>query len=152
MIKNILKTLQDTGDIMMDKAAEINEAAKEKFQDAKDHTKEKMMSVIEEWVELLPKLTAMGFEMTSFGVAMSISPCMLLEMKTHTARFSEERIRVLIEENKNEKSIKLLLGIIKTTLQLHKKSKATIKEDLIVKIEVKLSPEIKVFIGKPELL
>ena len=32
---------------------------------------------------------------------------------------------------------------------LHKKTNARMKDELIVRVEVKLSPEIKVFIGKP---
>lgn len=140
MLKNILKTLQDTGELVMDKASEINDAAKEK-----------VMSVIDEWVEILPKLMSLGFEMTSFGISMSISPCMLAELKGSTSDFTEERIKILLEQYKDEKSIKFFLNVIKTTLLLHKKTNASKKNELIVRLEVKLSPEIKVFIGRPEL-
>ena len=60
MLKNILKTLQDTGDLVKEKATELNESAKEKI-----------MSGIEEWVEILPKLKTIGLEMTAFGISMS---------------------------------------------------------------------------------
>ena len=87
MLKNILKSLQDAGDLVMDKASEINDAAKDK-----------VMSVIDEWVEILPKLMTLGFEMTSFGISMSISPCMLAELKGNTADFSEEKIKNLLPQ------------------------------------------------------
>lgn len=152
MLKNILKTLQVTGDIVVEKASELNDAAKEKFQEAKEQTRDKVLSIIEEWVELLPKLMALGFEMTSFGISMSLSPCMLAELKGKTDDFSEERIKELLETHKEDKSLKLFLNVIKTTFVLHKKTNAGMKDDLIVRVEVKLSPEIKVFIGQPQLL
>jgi len=151
MLKNILKTLQETGDIVVEKASELNDAAKEKFQEAKEQTRDKVLSIIEEWVELLPKLMALGFEMTSFGISMSLSPCMLAELKGKTDDFSEERIKELLEIHKDDKSLKLFLNVIKTTFVLHKKTNAGMKDDLIVRVEVKLSPEIKVFIGQPQL-
>ena len=151
MLKNILKTLQETGDIVVEKASELNDAVKEKFQEAKEQTRDKVLSIIEEWVELLPKLMALGFEMTSFGISMSLSPCMLAELKGKTDDFSEERIKELLEIHKEDKSLKLFLNVIKTTFVLHKKTNAGMKDDLIVRVEVKLSPEIKVFIGQPQL-
>ena len=151
MLKNILKTLQETGDIVVEKASELNDTAKEKFQEAKEQTRDKVLSIIEEWVELLPKLMALGFEMTSFGISMSLSPCMLAELKGKTDDFSEERIKELLEIHKEDKSLKLFLNVIQTTFVLHKKTNAGMKDDLIVRVEVKLSPEIKVFIGQPQL-
>ena len=62
---------------MIEKAPEINDAAKEKLNEAKEQTRDKVLSIIEEWVELLPKLMALGFEMTSFGISMSLNPRML---------------------------------------------------------------------------
>lgn len=141
MLKNLFSTLQEAGAIVMDKAGEINDAAKEKI-----------MSTIDEWVEILPKIQALGFDMTSFGVSMSLSPVLMTELKGKSADFTPERLTELMTEYKDVKSIKLFLNVIKTTLALHQKTKAPQNEILIVKIEVKLSPEIKVFLGKPELL
>ena len=53
---------------------------------------------------------------------------------------------------KTDKTLKLFLNVLKTTIVLHKKSKAELKEDLFVRIDVKLSPEIKVYIGQPCIL
>jgi hypothetical protein len=141
MLKNLFSTLQEAGTIVMDKAGEINDAAKEKI-----------MSTIDEWVEILPKIQALGFDMTSFGISMSISPVLMTELKGKSADFAPERLTELMTEYKDVKSIKLFLNVIKTTLALHQKTKAPLNEILIVRIEVKLSPEIKVFLGKPELL
>jgi hypothetical protein len=141
MLKNLFNTIQEAGVLVMDKAGELNEVAKEKI-----------MSTIDEWVEILPKLQALGFEMTSFGISMSISPVLMAELRGKTSDFDPERIAALMIEYKDVKTVKFFLNVIKTTLSLHQKTQAPINEILIVKIEVKLSPEIKVFIGKPELL
>jgi hypothetical protein len=141
MLKSIIKTLQDTGDLVKEKAGELNESAKEKI-----------MSGIEDWIEILPKIKALGFETTAFGISMSISPCLNVELKGKTADFTEEKIREYLEMFKAEKSLKLFLNVLKTTIVLHKKSKAELKEDIFVRIDVKLSPEIKVYIGQPSIL
>jgi hypothetical protein len=132
MLKNIIKTLQDTGDLVKEKAGELNESAKEKI-----------MSGIEDWIEILPKIKALGFETTAFGISMSISPCLNVELKGKTADFTEEKIREYLEMFKTDKTLKLFLSVLKTTIVLHKKSKAELKEDIFVRIDVKLSPEIK---------
>jgi hypothetical protein len=141
MLKNIIKTLQDTGDLVKEKAGELNESAKEKI-----------MSGIEDWIEILPKIKALGFETTAFGISMSISPCLNVELKGKTADFTEEKIKEYLEMFKTEKTLKLFLSVLKTTIVLHKKSKAELKEDIFVRIDVKLSPEIKVYIGQPCIL
>ncbi|MBK8621935.1 MAG: hypothetical protein IPN79_09270 [Saprospiraceae bacterium] len=141
MLKNIIKTLQDTGDLVKEKAGELNESAKEKI-----------MSGIEDWIEILPKIKALGFETTAFGISMSISPCLNVELKGKTADFTEEKIKEYLEMFKTDKTLKLFLNVLKTTIVLHKKSKAELKEDLFVRIDVKLSPEIKVYIGQPCIL
>jgi hypothetical protein len=141
MLKSIIKTLQDTGDLVKEKAGELNESAKEKI-----------MSGIEDWIEILPKIKALGLETTAFGISMSISPCLNVELKGKTADFTEEKIREYLEMFKTEKSLKLFLNVLKTTIILHKKSKAELKEDIFVRIDVKLSPEIKVYIGQPCIL
>ncbi len=141
MLKNIIKTLQDTGDLVKEKAGELNENAKEKI-----------MSGIEDWIEILPKIKALGFETTAFGISMSISPCLNVELKGKTADFTEEKIKEYLEMFKTDKTLKLFLNVLKTTIVLHKKSKAELKEDLFVRIDVKLSPEIKVYIGQPCIL
>lgn len=152
MLKGIFKSFQESTEILYEKANEINQSAKDKMNEVKESAKEKAIGLIEEWIEVLPKLTALGLEMTSFGLSMSLSPSLMAELKGSTTLFEEENLSLLLEKYKDDKTLKLFLNAIKTTLLLHKKTNATMKEELIIKIEVKFSPEIKVFIGKPELL
>jgi len=140
MLKNILKTLQDAGDVVMDKASQINDASKEK-----------VMLVIYEWVEILPKLISLGLEMTSFGISMSFSPCMLAELRGSSSDFTEEKIEDLLEQFSDDKTMKFLLNVVKTTVILHKKTRSENNEEIIIRLEVKLSPAIKVLLIKPIL-
>jgi hypothetical protein len=149
MLKSILKTLQETTDVIVEKATELNDVAKEKIHDAKELTKDKVLSLIEEWIVILPNLTRSGFHISSFGVNMSLNPCLMVEMMGKTSDFDEEKLQILMEEFKNEKSVRLLLNAIKSTILMHKKAGLPINDELIVKLDVKLSPEIKVYIGKP---
>lgn len=141
MLKNILKTLQDAGDVVMEKATEFNDSAREKI-----------MAGIEEWVEILPNIRGLGFEMTAFGISMSLSPCMNAEFRGKTADFTDEKIKALLEQYKGSKPMKLFLNVLKTTFLLHAKSRAELKEDLFVRMDVKLSPEIKIYIGRPSVM
>lgn len=152
MIKNIIKSLQETTEIIVEKATELNDAAKEKIHDAKELTKDKVLNLIEEWIIILPKLSAAGLDISSFGVGMSLNPSLLVEMKGHTKDFEDEKMQQLLDEHSNEKAIKLILNAIKTTILMHKKAGIPLQEDLMVKLEVKLSPEIKVYIGKPNFV
>jgi poly-D-alanine transfer protein DltD len=149
MFKDILKSIQETSEMVMEKATELNETAKEKIKEAKDQTKEKAFGIIEEWVEMVPQLTQMGLELTSFGVSMSISPRLLIELKGDPKLFTKERIANLALKHEEDRSIKLFLKVLDSSLSLHQKTKQNLPEDMYVRIEVKLSPEINVFIGKP---
>ena len=73
----------------------------------------------------------------------------MVEMMGKTSDFDEEKLLKLMEEFKNEKSVRLLLNAIKSTIMMHKKAGLPTNDELIVKLDVKLSPEIKVLIGKP---
>jgi hypothetical protein len=42
-----------------------------------------------------------------------------------------------------------VMNTIKTTYSLHRRIYATLKDPLIVKVKIRISPEIKVFLGEP---
>ena len=100
----------------------------------------------------MPKFEEMGFEITSFAVGISISPILEVEMTAEHGQFSMERIEEILEENKISTPISLVFNTIKTTYNLHAKAECSLKEPLIVKIRVKMPPEIKVFLGMPKLI
>ena len=101
MLKNILKTIQETTDVIVEKATELNDVAKEKIHDAKELTKDKVLSLIEEWIVILPNLTRSGFHISSFGVNMSLNPCLMVQMmvfRRWTSLESSSFILILLEQ------------------------------------------------------
>ena len=138
MIDKLKNTLNQAGNVIKEQATMLSDSAKEKA-----------FNLIEEWVMILPKLEASGMEITSFGISVSISPTLEVELKGKHADFSQKKLSKLIEEHKLSTPLRLVFSTIKTTYNLHEKSGSSIEEPLIVKIKVGISPEINVFIGMP---
>ena len=138
MIDRIKKVLQEATDLIKDQASNIGE-----------NTREKTNQLIEDWLKIFPKLKEYGLEITSFSLGVAISPSLEVELKGDHSNFTPERLKQLIEENRSNTAILSVFNTIKTTYNLHKSINAEIREPLIVKVRIKLSPEIKVFIGEP---
>ena len=125
---------------------------KEQAATLSDSAKEKGYRLIEDWITVLPKFEEMGFEITSFAVGISISPTLEVEMTAMHNQFPMKKIEEILAEHKTSTPISLVFNTIKTTYNLHNRAKCSLKEPLIVKIRVKLPPEIKVFLGMPKLV
>ena len=113
--------------------------------------KEKTNQIIEDWLTIFPQLEIYGLEITSFSLGIAISPSLEVELLGKHEDWSEERLDELILTNKGQHAISMVLQAIRTTYRLHKKSLATLRPPLIVKISVKLSPEVRVVLGEPVL-
>lgn len=113
--------------------------------------KEKTNQIIEDWLTIFPQLEIYGLEITSFSLGIALNPSMEVELLGKHEDWSMERLDTLISENKGQHAISMVLQAIRTTYRLHKKSLATLKSPLIVKISVKLSPEVRVVLGQPVL-
>ena len=140
MIDKIKKTLQDVTDVIKEQASSLGEGAKEKS-----------YQVIEDWLKIFPMLEVYGLEMTSFALSVAISPALETELIGSHKNFTLERLNeILAKEGKNPAMFSVF-NTIKSTYSLHRKTYASIQEPLIVKIKIRISPEIKVFIGKPQI-
>lgn len=138
MIDKIKKTIQEAGDVIKEQASNLSEGAKEKS-----------YQVIEDWLQVFPKLEIYGLEITSFSLGVAISPSLEVELKGDHKDFTKERIQKIINENKNNPALNSVMNTIRTTYGLHRRIYATMNDPLIVKIKIRISPEIKVFIGEP---
>ncbi len=114
-----------------------------------DSAKEKTYRLIEEWLKIFPKLEIYGLEMTSFSLGVAISPSLEVEMKGDHDKFPTERLEQILQENKGSAAMFSVFNTIKMAYSLHRRTYANLEEPLIVKIRIRLSPEIKVYIGKP---
>jgi len=138
MIDKLKKTIQDASELLKQQASALGEGAKEKS-----------YQIIEDWLQVFPKLEIYGLEMTTFALSVALSPALEVEFKAPHQSFPPERISQILKENHRNPMILSVFNTIKTTYSLHRKIYGTLKEPLIVKIKIKISPEIKVYIGRP---
>lgn len=138
MIDKIKQTLQEATEMLREQAASFGEGAKEKS-----------YKVIEEWLQVFPKLEVYGLKITSFSLSVAISPALEVEMVGKHEDFRQERLQRIIQENRGSPAILSVMNTIKTSYNLHRKTYANLEDPLILKIRIRLSPEIRVYLGKP---
>lgn len=138
MIDKLKRTLQEATEMLKDQATNLGEGAKERS-----------YKLIEEWLQIFPKLEIYGLEITSFSLSVAISPALEVELVGKHEDFTQERLDEIIREDGKSPAMFSVFNTIKMTYSLHRKVYATLKEPLIVKIKLRISPEIKVFIGEP---
>ena len=130
-------------------AREATEIAQKTASNLTGAAKDKAMSILDGWVETLPRLESLGLECHSFGLSMGLNPSLRLELFGSVDAMTIERIDQILAENGDNNYIKLIFQAIRATVGLHSRAHANPVEPLIVQISVKLSPEVTVFIGKP---
>ncbi|MBK8705650.1 MAG: hypothetical protein IPN33_20190 [Saprospiraceae bacterium] len=138
MFDKILRAVQEASDTLREQAGSLG-----------DNAKEKSYQLIDDWLQVFPKLEVYGLEITSLALGVAISPSLEVELKGKHEQFTTDYVQKILDENRSSTAITSVFTTIKTTYALHRKIYATLKEPLIVKIRIKLSPEIKVYIGEP---
>jgi hypothetical protein len=104
--------------------------------------------LIGSWLGILPVLESYGMEVTSFSLGYSLSPYLEVELKGSVASFPQERLKEILEEEKAT-GVRTVFQALKSTLVLYERFDSTPVDDLVIKIKVALSPEVRVFIGAP---
>jgi len=138
MIDKLKQALQEAGELLKDQASNFGEGAKERS-----------YQLIDDWLKVFPQLELYGLEITSFALSVAISPSVEVELMSKHDKFPKERLDEIIAENKGKAAIISVFSTIRTAYQFHRKIYANLREPLIVKIRIRLSPEIQVFIGEP---
>ena len=138
MIDKIIKNFQEASEVIKEKASNLGQEAKEKSS-----------KLMDDWLGVFPELVSYGFEMTSFSVGFAISPSIDVELKGDPEQFSIERLEELIAQNEGEKTLNYVLASIRSARNLHARMDTDLKSPLILKIKVKITPEIKVYFGTP---
>ena len=140
MIDKLRDTFSQASEILKQQTANIGDAAKEKSQ-----------KMIDDWLRVFRRLEEYGFKITSFGLGVAISPSLEVELEGSAQEFTLERVKALLEENKDSTSLRSVFQTIKTTYELHGKISSQQYETVLVKVLVKIAPEIKVVLGEPKL-
>lgn len=138
MIDKIKQTIKELSETMQEQASSFGTGAKEKS-----------YQIIEDWLQIFPKLEIYKLEITSFSLGVAISPSLEVELLGNHEDFTQERLQQILAENKGNTGISLVFNTIKTAYSLHRKTYAEVKPPLIVKIKIRISPEVRVFIGEP---
>lgn len=138
MIDKFKKAFQDATEAIKDQTNSLSEGAKEKT-----------YQLIDEWLQIFPKLEIYGLQINSFGLNVGISPALEAELIGDHKKFTQERLQEILQENKSSAALTSVFTTIKTAYALHRKTYANLRDPLIVKIKVKITPEINVIIGEP---
>lgn len=138
MIDKLLQNIQEAGSVLREQANQFSTNAKEKTS-----------SLIDEWLEVFPQLEVYGLKIESFALGVGLSPSLEVDLKGSHVDFKLERLDALIAETESKTALRTVLSAIRMTYKLHRRTYADLREPLIVKINVKLSPEVKVYIGEP---
>lgn len=114
-----------------------------------DGAKEKTLNLMEDWLEIFPQLAEYGLEITSFSMGLAISPSLKVELLGTHENWSDEAIAQRLANHKGETAITMVLSTIRTAYRLQRQTKAPLKDPLILKISVKITPEVRVVLGLP---
>jgi len=134
----IFESAQQAGNILKEKTASLSQAALE-------HT----IAAIEKWLEEFPKIEGYGLQVTNFAFVMGLSPALEVELSGSHTGFPPEKLAEILTAYKSSSLTWMVFSAIKTAYRLHGKIAKTLKEPLIVKIRLSISPEISVFVGRP---
>lgn len=140
MLDKIMRALQDATDAIKAQAANLGEGAKEKSE-----------QLIDDWLQIFPKLQKYGLQINSFALQIALSPSLEAEFLGHHHEFAPERLDEILVDCKGNTALVSVFTAIKTTYVLHQKTRLSAIEPLIVRLRIKITPEIKVYIGKPLL-
>ncbi len=114
-------------------------------------TREKTNKLIEDWLDIFPTLATYGLEMTSFAMSLALSPSLNVELIGKHGDWNEERIKELLAQHRGDTAIVMVLTAIRTAYRLQRQTKAPLHDPLILKVIVRITPEVKVVLGQPVL-
>lgn len=136
MINKLKQSISIAGGLIREQANALGDAAKQKG-----------YSIINDWISILPKMESYGLNTTFFSLSVSLNPTLDVELTGEAVKFNKEYLEQLIEENKTSTPISLVLNSIKTTYQLHQQTGFETLNPLMIRIKVRLSPEVRVSYG-----
>jgi len=114
-------------------------------------SRERANQLIEDWLEIFPVLAGYGLEMTSFGMALALSPSLNVELVGRHEDWNDELLRERLSMHKGEAAITTVFTAIRTAYRLQRQTKAPLNDPLILKVIVRITPEVRVVLGEPVL-
>ena len=128
-------------------------AVKEKAHNVTEAIKDKTFGLVEDWLKIFPNLENYGLIITSFGISMSISPVLEVELRGEAEDYSIEKLDEILEEIKGNNALTTVFKTIKLTYEWHRKTGGDCYFDKIyIKLTVGISPQVMVYLGEPKLM
>ena len=143
--------MKDKLNFLLDSAKTAGFAIREKAVAAGQAAMDSTVQAIEKWLEEFPKIESHGLQVSNFAFVMGLTPSLEVEMTGSHFSFPPEKLAEILAENKSSSLTGMVFNAVKTAYRLHGKVAKTQEEPLIVKIRLSLSPEISVFIGRPNI-
>jgi hypothetical protein len=135
MFDKIWQSVYQAGDALSEFANNLNQSSREK--------------TMEDWLSVLPRLESYGFELTNFSLGISINPGLEAELWAPHDAFPPERIEHYLSETRDNTALQMIFSTVKSTYALYRKSNLPLRGVLIVRLRVRISPELRVIIGSP---
>jgi hypothetical protein len=136
MLDRIKKALMDASELVKEQANNLGDGAKEK-----------VFQLIDEWLQVFPKLQNYGLDVSHFALTIGFNPCLEAELRGKHADFLPERVEEILKECRSNPSLMSVFTSIKTTYTLYRKINTPLSGGLSVRLKIKITPEIKVMIG-----
>ena len=140
MVDKILNLLDDAKNNIKNQAENISASAKNQY--------EKM---VEDWIKIIPQIEESGLQLYSFSFSASLNPSIDAEFRGKCVDFPLGKWEELISLNEKNKSLALVYNTLKSTFKMYHKIKQEMPEDFYLRLRIKLSPEIRVYIGEPPI-
>lgn len=112
---------------------------------AKEKVTGKTFSVVDNWLQIFPDLEDYGFTIKSFGVTMSISPVLDVQMSGKADEFTEERLEQILDEVKGNRALSTIFRTVLMTYDWRERAGIqSTAQTLFIKLAIGVSPQVMV--------
>jgi 16S rRNA C967 or C1407 C5-methylase (RsmB/RsmF family) len=140
MVDKILNLLDEARNKLKHEAENISSNARNHYD-----------KVLDDWIKIIPQIEQSGLTLYSFSFGASLNPSIDAEFKGKCIDFPIEKWEEFISLNEKNKSLTLVFNTIKSTFKMYQKLKTELPEEFYLRIRIRLSPEIRVFLGEPPI-
>ncbi len=158
MFDKLKKSINTASDSLKEQAVQLTDSMKEsvieKTTVLTDAVKEKTNQLFDDWLKIFPDLENYGLKVMSFGFCMGISPALDVELRGSAADFAPERLEEILGEVASNRALSTVFKAIKTTFNLHAKTGSNYHhfDVILIKLSIKITPEVMVYLGQPLLI
>ncbi|MCU0342099.1 MAG: hypothetical protein MUE30_19690 [Spirosomaceae bacterium] len=146
-------SLREQANQLSDSVNQLGDSVKEQANNLTSAVKEKAYGLIEDWLEIFPKLESYGLKITSFGLKMGINPTLEVELQGNSNAFSPDKVAKMLEENQQNNALSTIFKAVKTALDWHAKTGSDRHyKSIFLKVSVSITPEVMVYLGEPKLM